>query len=103
MNNTVLADLGTATPLILQATGKDMRGAMVRDNVLTSATTSGNLLISNDTTTNNSGVMAFNHCKHLDTTGGHLLVPAGGVISPFDNKSTSVVTLQGLILPVVDS
>lgn len=102
-DNVVLADLGTATPLILQATGKDMRGALVMRNELTNAMTSGNLFIDNDTTTANMGIAAYNHCKHLDVTTGHLLVPAGGVIGMFENKSTSVVTLQGLTLPAVDS
>ncbi len=97
-------DLSANTRIVAQTTGKDMRGTLVRNNFISTANTDQiTSITNNDTTTANSGFFISNYCKHLDATTGHLLFPAGGVLSNHDNQSASVTNLQGFLLPVVDS
>jgi len=98
-------DLATNVRILLVTAAKDQRGQLLIDNFISSANGNGVTSISdNATTTANSGFVVRNRCKHLDTTTTHLLFPAGGIgACTHDNQSTSVVTLQGFLLPVVDS
>lgn len=93
---------GTASPLILQATGKDMKRCFIVGNYISHKATSGNLFISNDTASpNNSGIIAHNRCGHADVTGAHTMGAVGGCRF-FDNLSTSVDNLSGFVLPAID-
>jgi len=89
-----------ADAFIEQATGKDMLNAYICDNVYCSLTTTGDLLIDNDTDAN-SGVLARNLVAHADTA-GEVIFDAGGVY-PFENRASGVATASGYLLPAVDS
>lgn len=99
----VVAHEGTASPLILMATGKDLKYVTVLRNYLSNKNTSGALFISADTTgTNNSGIVAHNRIRHADVTGAHTLFAADNGFGLFDNLSTSVNNLSGFVLPAID-
>lgn len=100
-HNRVCLPAGTAAPLILQATGKDMRGATIVWNYVQNASTANDLLVSNDTS-DNTGIIAHNRCKHADVTGAHTLMTAVG-LAPFDNLSNSTATTSGFVLPAIDA
>jgi hypothetical protein len=93
---------GTASPLVLCATGKDLKNCFVAWNFLSHKATSGNLFITNDTASpNNSGIIAHNRVRHADVTGAHAMGAVGGC-GFFDNLSTSVDNLSGFVLPAID-
>lgn len=93
---------GTASPLILCATGKDLQRCKIVGNFTSTKTAAGNLFITNDTASpNNSGVIAHNRCGHADVTTGHTFGAVGGCRF-FDNLSTSVDNLSGFVLPAID-
>ena len=93
---------GTNSPLVLFATGKDMKGGIVGRNFLSHKQTSGNLFMSNDTASpNNRGIIAHNRCRHADVTGAHVLGVVGGC-GMFDNLSVSTDALSGFVLPAID-
>lgn len=84
------------------ATGKDLTNLEVVDNVIIRLNDANPLLITTDTTTANTGVIARNYVRHLDTA-GELLVTAATNIGFFDNKATAVVDASGFLLPAADS
>lgn len=93
---------GTASPLILCATGKDLQQCDVRWNFVSHKMTANALLISNDTASpNNSGIIAHNRVGHADVTTTHDIGAVGGCRF-FDNLSTSVDNLSGFVLPAID-
>ena len=91
---------GTASPLILQAGTKVMTCAQVLWNFLSHKMTAGALFISNGGT-GNSGIIAHNRFGHADVTTTHDWGAATG-FRLFDNLSTSVGNLSGVILPAAD-
>lgn len=93
---------GTASPLILVATGKILTGGHISWNSLSNRMTANELFISNDGTTN-TGIMDNNYARHADVTGAHDPGWTTGGWGLFNNQSTSVDTLQGLLIPAADA
>lgn len=98
--NFVCVDAGTASPLILQATGKDMRLAQITWNYVVHGMTANDLFIDNDTAVN-TGIVAHNRVGHHDVTGAHSVTDLDGV-RLFDNLSVSTDVLSGFVLPAID-
>ncbi len=92
----------TATAqLVSVATGKILTDARISWNVLINAMTANELFISNDGTTN-TGVIDNNYVGHADVTGTHDAGWDAGGFRLFNNQSTSVDNLQGLLIPAAD-
>lgn len=100
MNNTQVS-AGTASPMILVATGKLLTGAEIGWNKCVNAMTANELFISNDGTTN-TGIIHNNYVGHADVTGTHDAGWDGGGFRLFANASTSVDNLTGFPLPAID-
>lgn len=101
-NNFVVHE-GTASPLILLATGKDLKYCDIQWNFVSHKMTANELFINVDTTgTNNSGIIAHNRIGHADTTGAHDLGIDGLGCRLFDNLSVSTNALSGFVLPAID-
>lgn len=92
---------GTASPLILVATGKILTGAVISWNRLSNRMTANELFISNDGTTN-TGIIDNNYVGHSDVTGTHDPGWDGGGWRLFNNLSVSVDNLQGVLVPAAD-
>ena len=92
---------GTASPLILVATGKILTGGQISWNSLGNLMTANELFISNDGTTN-TGIIDNNYVGHADVTGTHDPGWDAGGWRLFNNYSTSVDNLQGLLIPAAD-
>ena len=101
VGNVVVLPGGTASELIDVTAGDLFRGAFIAWNFLQHAMTTGELFISNNGSTN-SGVIAHNRCRHADVTTTHDLGIDGLGCALFDNLSTSVDNLSGLLLPAAD-
>lgn len=90
------------------ATGKDLTNAQIGGknasdgNVVIRLNDANPLLITANTTTANTGFVANNYVRHLDTA-GELLVTAGTNFGFFDNKATAAVDKSGYLLPAADS
>ena len=99
-----LAVNGVLSSLAEVAAGKDLTNVNIKGNYVSRlvAASAVQLITFVDTTTTNTGIVADNKCRTLDTA-GELLVTAGTNISFFDNKSTSAIDKSGYILPAVDS
>ena len=92
---------GTASPLILGATGKDLHYHNIQWNFLSHKMTANELLI-NINTAANPGIIAHNRVRHADVTTTHDLGIDGLGSALFDNLSVSVDNLSGLLLPAAD-
>lgn len=99
-DNFVCLDAATAAPMILSATGKDLRGLLVLRNYVVHGMTANDLFIDNDTAVN-TGIVAHNRIGHHDVTGAHSLIDVDGV-RLFDNLSVSTDLLSGVIIPAAD-
>jgi hypothetical protein len=99
--NNFVTTAGTASPLILVATGKLLLGADIGWNRLQNAMTANELFISNDGTTN-TGIIHNNYVGHADVTGTHDAGWDGGGFRLFNNLSVSVDNLSGFVLPAID-
>lgn len=100
-DNFVVQSGSTDGALIKCASGKDLTNLDCRDNFLQHAMTAGDLLIDNGTT-DNTGIVAHNRCRHADVTSTHTLIDCDGV-GLFDNLSTSVDGASGFVLPAIDA
>lgn len=101
MRNKMLSSSATAAQLITVATGKILTNAEIGWNMCINAMTSGELFISNDGTTN-TGFVHNNYSGHADVTGAHDPGWTTGGWRLFNNLSTSVDTLQGVVVPGAD-
>jgi hypothetical protein len=103
IEDNIIVNEGTGLATIFTcATGKDIRMASVRRNVLSSKATAGNLGYSNDTASpNNSGVIADNYIGHADVTGAMALGVVGGC-RMFNNLTVSTDALSGFVIPAID-
>lgn len=99
-NNTQIT-AGTASPMILVATGKILTGAEIGWNKCVNAMTANELFISNDGTTN-TGIIHNNFVGHADVTGTHDAGWDGGGFRLWNNASTSVDNLSGFVVPAID-
>jgi len=88
--------------IAIVATGKDLTNVRVLDNMISRLNDANPLLITADTTTANTGIVARNFVRHLDT-GTELLVTAGTNFGFFENKATAAVDASGYTLPAADS
>ena len=92
---------GTASPLVLFATGKDAQYCDIRRNFLSHKMTALELLVNIDTAAN-SGIIAHNRVGHADVTTTHDLGIDALGCRLFDNLSVSTDDLSGLVLPAID-
>lgn len=92
---------GTASPLVLVATGKIFTGASIMWNYLSHKQTANELLVNNDGSTN-TGIIAHNRVGHADVTTSHDLGIDGLGCRLFDNLSTSTGSVSGFVLPAID-
>lgn len=99
----VIIHEGTDSPLVLMATGKDLKMTRILRNYKSTKDTAAAIFLDIDTTgTNNSGIVAYNMMGHADVTGAHGLTAADNGFRFFQNYSTSVNNLSGLLLPAAD-
>lgn len=84
------------------ATGKDVTNVSVKRNNFIRLNDANPLLITADTTTANTGVIANNTVRHLDTA-AELLVTTGTNISFTNNLCSAAVDTSGFLVPVADS
>lgn len=96
-----VVNAGTASPLILVATGKILTGALIENNKLQNKMTANELFFSNDGTTN-TGLAINNYCGHRDVTTTHDLGIEASGIDVFNMWSTSSAALQGGVIPAAD-
>lgn len=87
--------------LINSSTGKLLTNVDIGRNRVINAMTAGELLLSTDGTTN-TGMIYDNYVGHADVTGTHDLGIDGAGFRVFNNYSTSVDNLSGLVLPAAD-
>jgi hypothetical protein len=99
--NRMVTSSATAAQLVTVATGKILTNTEIGYNICINLMTSGELFISNDGTTN-TGVIHNNYSGHADVTGAHDNGWTTGGWRLFDNLSTSVHTLSGVVLPAID-
>lgn len=103
VSRNVVVHEGTASPLVLFATGKDMKYGEITWNFLSHKMTANELFVSCDTTgVNNSGIIAHNRVGHADVTTAHDLGIDSLGARLFDNLSVSTNALSGLLLPAAD-
>ena len=94
--------------IAIVATGKDLTNVQIggshpeKGNVIIRLNDANPSLITADTTTANTGVVANNYIRHADTA-SELLVTAGTNFGFFENKATAVVDASGYLLPAADS
>lgn len=96
-----VVNAGTASPLILCATGKILTGVLIENNKLQNKMTANELFFSNDGSTN-TGLAINNYCAHRDTTTTHDLGLESSGIDIFNLWSTSSAALQGGVIPAAD-
>lgn len=90
-------------PIIaIVATGKDVTNVKIKNNDLIRLNDANPLLITADTGTANTGIIANNRIRHADTA-GELLVTTTTNIGLFDNKASAVADLSGYLLPTADA
>lgn len=99
--NNLMVSAGTASPMVLVASGKLLTQADIGWNRCVNAMTANELFISNDGTTN-TGVIHNNYVGHADVTGTHDPGWDAGGFRLFNNLSTSVDNLQGVLIPAAD-
>jgi hypothetical protein len=92
---------GTASPLVLFATGKDAQYAQITYNFLSHKMTANELLVNIDTAAN-SGIIAHNRVGHADVTTTHDLGIDALGCRLFDNLSASTDAVSGVVLPAID-
>ena len=97
----VMISAGTASPLVLVATGKILTGAWVARNTVVNAMTANELFISMDGTTS-TGAFVDNRIGHADVTTTHDAGWEGKGFRLFNNLSVSVDNLSGFVLPAID-
>jgi hypothetical protein len=100
IRNYVCCPAGTATPLFLQAGAKVMTDVLILGNFLQNGNTANDIAFDNGGS-GNSGIIAYNLIGHADVTGAHALGAVAGCRF-FENRSTSVDNLSGLLLPAAD-
>ena len=88
--------------LAIVATGKDVTNVDIQGNRLIRLNDANPLLITADTTTANTGVIAYNTVRHLDTA-AELLVTAATNISFTQNLCSAAVDASGFLVPAADS
>ncbi len=91
---------GTASPLILGETGASLTRCSVQRNFLSHKMTANELLVNIGTA--GSGIIAHNRVRHADVTTTHDLGIDSIGMGLFDNLSTSVDNLSGVVLPAAD-
>lgn len=100
LHSNFISNAGTASKLLLCATGKDLQGCRIHWNYVTVANTTGAVIVENDQT-DNDGIMSNNYAGHLDTA-GEALITANTGIALFENYGTAVVSASGYLVPAAD-
>lgn len=101
VENNIVVHEGTASPLVLFATGKDIQYVSIQRNRLSHKMTANELLVNVDTNAN-SGIIADNYVGHADVTTTHDLGIDTLGCRLFNNRSVSTDALSGIILPAED-
>jgi hypothetical protein len=102
VGNIVILKGGTDSALVKSTAGDLFRGVAILGNFIQSAMVDADLLlVSNDGSTN-SGIIAHNRVGHADVTSTHDLGIDALGCRLFDNLSTSVDNLSGVVLPAAD-
>ena len=98
----MLEDIANLTggEVISEDLGVDLKSVQITHNRFQRQNTAGELLINADTTTNCTGVCAFNTFGCLDTT-TVVLLETGTLIMQFENYVTGVADESGYLLPAV--
>lgn len=84
------------------ATGKDFTNIRITNNQFIRLNDANPLVLVSDTTTANTGAIAYNNIRHLDTA-AELLVTAGTNISFTQNLCSAAVDASGYLVPTADS
>jgi hypothetical protein len=77
-----------------------MTDVLILGNFLQNGNTANDIAFDNGGS-GNSGIIAYNLIGHADVTGAHALGAVAGCRF-FENRSTSVDNLSGLLLPAAD-
>lgn len=101
-DNVVIQSGSTDGALIKGTAGSGLFNLDCRDNFLQHAMTANELLINIDQS-DNTGIIAHNRVRHADVTTTHDLGIDGLGCALFDNLSTSVDNLSGIVLPAIDT
>lgn len=100
VDGNVVVNEGTASPLILGATGAALQRGQVTNNFISHKMTANELLVNLDTA--GTGIIAHNRVRHADVTTTHDLGIDAIGMGLFDNLSVSTDALSGLLLPAAD-
>lgn len=101
LNNFVYNPATATAQMLSVATGKLLTNFEAGYNRLFNLMTANELFITNDGTTN-TGIFQNNYVGHADVTGTHDPGWDGGGFRLFNNLSTSVDNLQGVVIPAID-
>src|SRR3990167_991761 len=102
LDNYVVHEGTTTAVLILGATGKDLLGANIQRNYISTKITAANLFIDSDSTAS-TGIFAYNFIGHADVTTTHDMGYTGMGFRLFENRSTSTASLTGFVMPAADT
>lgn len=104
MTGNIISHEGTGLgPLVLATDGDILTLATITDNVVRSKDTSGAVgIVSTNTATNHTGIVARNYCASLTTSTDRIVSGENAGYIYFDNMITGVVTTSGFILPARD-
>lgn len=102
MRNMVNNPATATAQLLAVSTGKILTDTEIGWNMLFNMMTANELFLSNDGSTN-SGIVHNNYVGHADVTSTHDAGWDGGGWRLFNNLSTSVDNLQGVVVPAADA
>ena len=88
--------------LVEVATGKDIPNVSIQRNDVVRLNDANPLLVTFDTGTANTGIIADNKVRHADAA-GELLATTTSNIGFFNNLCTAAVDKSGYLIPVADS
>ena len=104
LDNYLLLGVNSTSTVAMVVSGKDTSNVNIQRNFTYRLDTAGAICLITyaDTTTTNTGLIAYNQCRHSDT-GGEILATATTEIMWFDNYASGVAGKSGYLLPAADS
>ena len=96
--------VNNSSTIAMVPSGKDVSNINIQRNFTYRLDTAGAvcLITLADTTTTNTGLVAYNQCRHSDT-GGEILITATSEIMFYENYASGVAGKTGYLLPAADS